>query len=628
MTYEKGIEFFEKSQQTGLFNRKEDEKIGVISFLDSERVGEKRMNSTVSMVLSLLTGVALFIFGMGSMSDGLKKVAGNKMEMILYRLTNSPWKGFLLGAAVTCVIQSSSATTVMVVGFVNSGMMKVTQAIGVILGANIGTSITGWIVCMSFLDGAGWASYFSSATITAVMAIIGMCMHMFGKRDSIKAFGNILLGFAVLMTGMSMMSGAVAPLKENPQFISVMQTLNNPLISLLFGILAAGVLQSSSAAVGVVQSLSVTGALTFESTFPLIMGIGIGASFPVMLAAIGANKDGVRTALVYLLAAIISAILGCALFYPLEMAHVFSFNKMVMDPFNIAATNTIFRAVTMTLMLPFTKAIKKLTFVLVPSKPEEEEDLDDFDKLETRLLANPDLAYSAAMEVMDGMGKKARKSVVRSVSLINDYTNEGYRKVSDLEQSLNKYEEKLGKYLVKLTAAGVTYRESQNISKSLQAIADFEAIGDYSLTIADQAKAMKEKKEKFSLEALDELNVIAAAAEEAVTVTVNSFMNNDTTEIKRVFALSQLVSLSASQIKKRHLARLKAGTCSMELGFVQADIISCYQRIVDHCAAIALDIVKEAEKDFSIHRYLRQYTTEMQPDYAKMLQHYETKYSI
>lgn len=586
------------------------------------------MNSTVSMVLSLLTGVALFIFGMGSMSDGLKKVAGNKMEMILYRLTNSPWKGFLLGAAVTCVIQSSSATTVMVVGFVNSGMMKVTQAIGVILGANIGTSITGWIVCMSFLDGAGWASYFSSSTITAVMAVIGMCMHMFGKRDSIKAFGNILLGFAVLMTGMSMMSGSVAPLKENPQFISMMQTLSNPLISLLFGILAAGVLQSSSAAVGVVQSLSVTGALTFESSFPLIMGIGIGASFPVMLAAIGANKDGVRTALVYLLASIISAVLGCALFYPLEMTHVFSFNQMIMDPFSIAAVNTIFRAVTMTLMLPFTKAIKKLTFVLVPSKPEEEEDLDDFDKLESRLLANPDLAYSAAMDVMDGMGRKARKAVIRSVNLINDFSNEGYRKICDLEQSLNKYEEKLGKYLVKLTAAGVTYRESQNISKSLQAIADFEAIGDYSLTIADQTKAMKEKKEKFSLEALDELNVIAAAAEEAVTVTVNSFMNNDTTEIKRVFALSQLVSLSASQIKKRHLARLKAGTCSMELGFVQADIISCYQRIVDHCAAIALDIVKEAEKDFSIHRYLRQYTTEMQPDYAKMLQHYETKYSI
>lgn len=586
------------------------------------------MNPTVSMIFSLLTGVALFLFGMSAMSDGLKKVAGNKMEMILYRLTNSPWKGFLLGTTVTCVIQSSSATTVMVVGFVNSGMMKLSQAIGVILGANIGTSITGWIVCMSFLDGAGWASYFSSTTITAVMAIIGMCLHMFGKRDSVKAFGNILLGFAVLMTGMSMMSGAVAPLKTNPTFLATMETLNNPLIALLFGILTAGVLQSSSAAVGVIQSLSVTGALTFESTYPLIMGIGIGASFPVLLAAIGANKDGVRTAIVYLVAAVISTVLGALVYYPLEIIGVVRIARMVMDPFSIAAANTIFRAVTMTLMLPFCRQIKNLVDVLVKSDPADEEDLDDFDKLEGRLLANPDLAYKAAMDVMEGMGRKARKNVLRAVQLMNDYTTEGYRKVSDLEQTLNKYEEKLGKYLVKLTATGVTYRESQNISKSLQAIADFEAIGDYALNIADQTKAMKEKKQKFSVEALDELNVIAAAAEEAVTITVNSFMNNDASEIKRVFALQQLVSLSASQIKKRHMARLKAGTCSMELGFVQQDIISAFQRIVDHCAAITLDVVKEAEKDFSIHRYLRSYTSEMQPDYAQMLQHYETKYAI
>ncbi len=586
------------------------------------------MNETVTMILTLLTGVALFLFGMSSMSDGLKKVAGNQMEMILYRLTNSPWKGFLLGTAVTCVIQSSSATTVMVIGFVNSGMMKVTQAIGVILGANIGTSITGWIVSMSFLDGAGWASYFSSTTITAVMAIIGMCIHMFAKKDSMKALGGILLGFAVLMTGMSMMSGAVSPLKTNPAFINIMKTLNNPLIALGFGILAAGILQSSSAAVGVVQSLSVTGSLTFHSTYPLIMGIGIGASFPVLLAAIGANKDGVRTSLVYLLTSIISAILGVIFYYPLEWMSFASLSSMVMDPFSIAAVNSIFRTATMTIMLPFCKQIKKLVFLLVPSDPAEEEDLGDFDKLEPRLLSNPTLAYNVAMEVMDGMGRKARKNVLRVVQLINDYSSEGYRKVSDLEQTLNKYEEKLGKYLVKLTAAGVTYRESQNISKSLQAIGDFEAIGDYALNVADQAKAMKEKKQKFSIDALDELNVIAAAAEEAVTITVDNFMSNNEEEIKRVFALQQLVSLSASQIKKRHIKRLKAGLCTMELGFVQADMITNLQRIVDHCANIALDVVKDSEKDFSVHRYLRAYTTEMQPDYAKMLQQYETKYSI
>lgn len=589
---------------------------------------EKRMNDTVSMILGLLTGVALFLFGMSSMSDGLKKVAGNKMEMILYRLTNSPLKGFLLGTAVTCVIQSSSAATVMVIGFVNSGMMKVTQAIGVILGANIGTSITGWIVCMSFLDGAGWASYFSSTTITAVMAIAGMLLQMFSKKDTTKSFGNILLGFAVLMTGMSMMSGAVAPLKTDPTFINAMATLNNPMIALLFGILAAAVLQSSSAAVGVVQSLSVTGALTFQSTFPLVMGIGIGASSPVLLAAVGANKDGVRTSLVYLLTAVLSTLLASVVYYPLEAAGILNMASDVMNPFSIAATNTIFRALTMTAMLPFVKQIKKLVFLIVPADPADEEDLGDFDKLEGRLLANPDLAYQAAMDVMEGMGRKARKNVLRAVTLINDYTPEGYRKVSDLEQTLNKYEEKLGKYLVKLTATGVTYRESQNISKSLQAIADFEAIGDYALSIADITKSMKEKKQKFSMPALDELNVIAAAAEEAVTITVDNFMSSNVDEIKRVFALSQLVSLSASQIKKRHISRLKAGTCSMEAGFLQADIISDFQRIVDHCAAIALDVVKEAEKDFSVHRYLRAYTTEMRPDYQEMLRQYETKYSI
>lgn len=589
---------------------------------------EKRMNDTVSMILGLLTGVALFLFGMSSMSDGLKKVAGNKMEMILYRLTNSPLKGFLLGTAVTCVIQSSSAATVMVIGFVNSGMMKVTQAIGVILGANIGTSITGWIVCMSFLDGAGWASYFSSTTITAVMAIAGMLLQMFSKKDTTKSFGNILLGFAVLMTGMSMMSGAVAPLKTDPTFINAMATLNNPMIALLFGILAAAVLQSSSAAVGVVQSLSVTGALTFQSTFPLVMGIGIGASCPVLLAAVGANKDGVRTSLVYLLTAVLSTLLASVVYYPLEAARILNMASDVMNPFSIAATNTIFRALTMTAMLPFVKQIKKFVFLIVPADPADEEDLGDFDKLEGRLLANPDLAYQAAMDVMEGMGRKARKNVLRAVTLINDYTPEGYRKVSDLEQTLNKYEEKLGKYLVKLTATGVTYRESQNISKSLQAIADFEAIGDYALSIADITKSMKEKKQKFSMPALDELNVIAAAAEEAVTITVDNFMSSNVDEIKRVFALSQLVSLSASQIKKRHISRLKAGTCSMEAGFLQADIISDFQRIVDHCAAIALDVVKEAEKDFSVHRYLRAYTTEMRPDYQEMLRQYETKYSI
>lgn len=342
------------------------------------------MDENVSMVLSLLTGVALFLFGMSSMSDGLKKVAGNKMEMILYKLTNTPLKGFLLGTAVTCAVQSSSAATVMVIGFVNSGMMKFTQAIAVILGANIGTSITGWIVSLSYVEGAGWASYFSSTTITAAVAVAGMLLHMFAKKDVLKSTGAILLGFAVLMAGMSMMSGAVAPLRTNPVFINTMVALNNPLLAGLFGIAFAAVLQSSSAAVGVIQALSTTGAITFQGAFPMVMGIGIGASFPVLLAAMGSSRAGQRTSLAYLVVSILGMLLGALIYYPLEMTGILGLNAMVMDPFTIAATNTLYRFITMTLMLPAVRGIRSLIMLLLPVSAAEQEDQPDFEKLDSR----------------------------------------------------------------------------------------------------------------------------------------------------------------------------------------------------------------------------------------------------
>ena len=392
------------------------------------------MDENVSMVLSLLTGVALFLFGMSSMSDGLKKVAGNKMEMILYKLTNTPLKGFLLGTAVTCAVQSSSAATVMVIGFVNSGMMKFTQAIAVILGANIGTSITGWIVSLSYVEGAGWASYFSSTTITAAVAVAGMLLHMFAKKDVLKSTGAILLGFAVLMAGMSMMSGAVAPLRTNPVFINTMVALNNPLLAGLFGIAFAAVLQSSSAAVGVIQALSTTGAITFQGAFPMVMGIGIGASFPVLLAAMGSSRAGQRTSLAYLVVSILGMLLGALIYYPLEMTGILGLNAMVMDPFTIAATNTLYRFITMTLMLPAVRGIRSLIMLLLPVSAAEQEDQPDFEKLDSRLLQNPELAYERAMEVMDGMAKKARKNVHRAIRLLENYSDEGYRKVEHLEK--------------------------------------------------------------------------------------------------------------------------------------------------------------------------------------------------
>ena len=586
------------------------------------------MNETVGMILSLLTGVALFIFGMSSMSDGLKKVAGNKMEMVLYRLTNTPLKGFLLGAAVTCVIQSSSAATVMVVGFVNSGMMKFTQALGVVLGANIGTSITGWIVSLSYVDGAGWASYFSSTSITAVVAIIGLGCKMFAKKDTVKDFGTILLGFAVLMSGMSMMSGAVAPLRSNPVFIDAMTALNNPFLSLGFGIIFAGILQSSSAAVGVIQALSTTGAITFQGAFPLVMGIGIGASFPVLLASVGSSPAGKRTSYSYLIIAILCAILGMVIYYPLEALGVFHLGDVVMDPFSIALVNSSFRIITNTVLLPFVRAIRKLIMMIIPVDKAETEDQPDFEKLDERLLSNPDIAYERAMEVMNGMAKKARKNVHRAIRLLDHYSPENYKKVVELEKTLNKYEDKLGKYMVKIMSSGISMKQSQMISKSLQVMGDFESIGDYARNIADVAKQINQGKEKFSLAATDEISVISAAVEESIDLTTECFENDDSETIRKVFPLRELVNMSTNEIKKRHLKRLQEGLCSMEMGFTQNELLQNMQHLVEHCANVALDQVKMSEEDFNVHRFLRKYQEQTRNEYSEMLKHYETKYSI
>lgn len=586
------------------------------------------MEENVLMILNLLCGVALFLYGMSSMGDGLKKVAGNKMELILYKLTNSPLKGFLLGTAVTCVIQSSSAATVMVVGFVNSGMMKVAQAVGVILGANIGTSITGWIICLSYIDAGGIASFLSSATITAVMAIIGIILKMFAKNDTAKNFGLILLGFAVLMTGMSTMSGAVAPLRSNPAFINIMTTLNNPFLGILFGIVFAAILQSASAAVGVLQALSTTGAISFGAAFPMILGIAVGASFPVLLAAIGANKNGQRTSILYLLIATIAMVLGAVVWYPLNGVMHFSFANMVMDPFSIALVNTLFRAATMLVLLPFCHQLEMLVDHLVKDDDMEEEDKPEFEKLEERFLSNPAVAYEQSMQVMNGMAKKTDKNFNRSVQLLEDYSPKKFQKVQDLEQTINKYEDKLGSYLIKQTGEGVTVKQGQIINKALQAISDFEKISDYSLNIAEAARKVDQKKISFSLAATDELTIVITAAEEMMRITVDGFIKDDPKMIKAVFPLSALMTMNCNEIKKRHIRRLKNGECRTEAGLVLMDILEALQRISDHCSNLALDVVKLDENDFNLHRFLRKYQEQTKNEYSEMLHQYEIKYAI
>ena len=481
-----------------------------------------------SMVLSLLCGVSFFLFGMSLMGDGLKSVAGNKLEAFLYKMTNTPLKGVALGTGVTSVIQSSSATTVMVIGFVNSGMMKLKQAIGIIMGANIGTSITGWILCLSYIQGSGGiASILSTATISAVVAVIGIMLRMVCKRSVYRNIGNIMLGFAILMNGMQMMSGAVSPLRESPVFIDMLTMFSNPIAGILVGIAFTAVLQSASATVGVLQALSVTGILTFASAFPIVLGIGVGAACPVLISAVGANKNGKRTALVYLLNDLFGLILWSIVFYTLNAFIHFGFLDMIMTPVSIAFLNTIFRVATVVVLFPFISKLEKLVCYLVKDSAEELEDEADFDLLEERLLNYPALAIGQCHRAMNGMAKKLRKNVNRAMNLLNDYQQDKYDKVQRKEDLIDKYESRLGEYLIQLTKREMNTAQTRQTSLYLHTINDFERIGDHASYIAHMSNEMHDNHTTFSQTAWDELNVVMDAVREEINVTCNAFMNDD-----------------------------------------------------------------------------------------------------
>jgi len=556
----------------------------------------------VSMILSLLSGVALFLFGMSLMGDGLKSVAGNKLEAFLYKMTNTPLKGVALGTGVTSVIQSSSATTVMVIGFVNSGMMKLKQAIGIIMGANIGTSITGWILCLSYIQGSnGVASLLSTATISAIVAVIGIILRMFGKRTVHKNLGNIMLGFSILMTGMQTMSGAVAPLKESPVFVDMLTMFSNPLAGILVGILFTAVLQSASATVGVLQALSVTGLLTFASAFPIVLGIGVGAACPVLISAIGANKNGKRTALVYLLNDLFGLVVWSIIFYTVNAFVHFTFMDMVMSPVSIALLNTVFRVATVVVLFPFISKIEQIVCYLVKDSAEELEDEADFDLLEERLINYPALAIGQCHRAMNGMAKKLRKNVNRAMNLINNYQQDKFDKVQRKEDLIDKYESRLGEYLIKLTKHEMNTLQTTQVSLYLHTINDFERIGDHASYIAHLSNEMHDNHIQFSQSAWDELNVVMEAVREEINITCNAFMNDDKEAAERVAPLGMLITKMCDELKLHHVARLSDGICGLEEGTVFNDILNSFNRIAAHCASAMVALMKSGEVDSDPH---------------------------
>ena len=582
-----------------------------------------------SMILSLLCGVSLFLFGMSLMGDGLKLAAGNKLEAFLYKMTNTPLKGVALGTGVTSVIQSSSATTVMVIGFVNSGMMKLKQAIGIIMGANIGTSITGWILCLSYIEGSnGIASVLSTATISAVVAVVGIIFRMFCKRTLHKNVGNIMLGFAILMTGMQMMSGAVSPLRESPMFIKMLTMFSNPIAGILVGIAFTAVLQSASATVGVLQALSVTGILTFASAFPIVLGIGVGAACPVLISAIGANKNGKRTALVYLINDLFGLILWSVIFYTVNAFVHFTFMDMTMTPVAIALLNTVFRLATVIVLFPFISKIEKLVCWLVKDNKEDLEDEADFDLLEERLLNYPALAIAQCHRVMNGMSKKLRKNVNRAMNLLNDYQQDKYDKVQRKEDLIDKYESRLGEYLIQLTKREMNSAQTRQTSLSLHTLNDFERIGDHASYIAHMSNEMHDNHTNFSQEAWDELNVVMEAVREDINITCNAFMKDDKEMAQRVAPLGAVITGLCDVLKMRHAERLSQGKCGLEEGTVFSDILNSFCRIATHCASAMVALMKSGETGSDLHIHDSKIYPTNSADYYQYFKEYGQKYDI
>ena len=581
-------------------------------------------------VVSLLSGVALFLFGMSIMGDALKKVAGNKLEVILYKLSSNAFKGILLGTGVTAVIQSSSATSVMVVGFVNSGMMKVKQAIGIIMGAIIGTSITGWILCLNSIEGGGAsiASYFNTTMLTGIVAVIGIILRMFCKKESLRYFGDILMGFAVLMFGMTAMSSAVSGLRESPEFIEFLTKFSNPILGILVGLLFTAVLQSASAAVGILQALAVTGAISFEVAFPIIMGIGIGASVPVLLSALGASANGKRTAFSYFFIDLFGAVICGVIFYVLEAIFHFSFMTATMTMVSIALVNTLFRFCAVLFLAPGISIMERFVCRIFPDDEDSRAEQEDMNRLEPRFLEHPVLALEQSNLVIHSMADNALKSLRRAMSLRNDYSSSVLKEVNSLEEMVDRYEDKLGTYLMKIIQQPLTNSQSHAASKYLHALSDFERISDHARNIGEAYDEVHNKKIKFSEEAISELDVLERAIDEIITITEDAFMNDNAEEAMRVEPLEEVIDNLCDAMKISHIERLKSNKCTLENGFVFNDLLTNYERVSDHCSNIAIAVIEVEKDDLNVHEYLENVRDAKETFFNLYYKEYQKKYQI
>ena len=583
---------------------------------------------SVADVISLLGGIALFLFGMSLMGEGLKKVAGSRLELVLYKLSSTPLKGVLLGTGVTAVIQSSSATSVMVVGFVNSGMMKVKQAIGVIMGAILGTSVTGWILCLSSLEGgSGVVQLLSTEVLTGIVAVVGIILRMFTGKTSNRYMGEILLGFAVLMYGMSAMSGAVSPLRESEAFIRILTSFSNPILGILVGLAFTSVLQSASAAVGILQALAITGAVTFEVALPIVMGIAIGAAVPVLLSALGANLNGKRTAFIYLLIDVLGVLIWALLFYGANAIIHFTFLDAVMSSVSIALMNTLFRLATVIVLLPCIGLMEHMVELLFPDDGSAAEE-QEMDRLEERFLQHPALSIEQSRLVTNSMAERAEGNLLMAVGLRNRWSDKDFRMVGETESVIDRYEDKLGTYLMKITSKSLSQSQSEEVSKYLHTISDFERISDHALNISEAAKEIHDKDLQFSPEACHELDVIESAVREILSIAVGAFVENDPQRAARVEPLEEIIDGLCDEMKSHHVDRLQSGSCTLNQGFVFNDLLTNYERVADHCSNIAVAIIELESDSFDTHEYLNSVRAMKSSSFARYYEEYKQEYHL
>ena len=583
----------------------------------------------ISNVIALLGGIALFLFGMSLMGDGLKRVAGNRLELILYRLSSTPLKGILLGTGVTAVIQSSSATSVMVVGFVNSGMMRLRQAIAVIMGAIIGTSVTGWVICLSSVggDGANAAlKLLSTESLSAMIAVAGVLLRMFSKKKNTQHIGDIMMGFAVLMVGMKSMSGAVSGLREDPAFLSFMTDFTNPLLGIVVGVLFTAILQSASAAVGILQALSSIGLITLNNALPIILGIAVGASVPVLISGFGSSRDGKRASWSYLVIEVVRVILFAAVFYTLNHFLHFSFMQQTMDMFSIALVNTLFRLSTVAVLAPFIPLFEKIMIRLIPDDSAEEAETEDMNRLEERFLAYPTLAVEQTRLTIHQMARLTRKSMEEAIALLKEYSEKGMQEVRNLESVVDRYEDKIGSYLMRLTGQEMTETQNKAVSQYLRAITDLERISDHALNIAERAEEMHEKDIRFSDKAGREMSNLMAAIEEIMSITFDSFLHDDVETAYRVEPLEQVIDRICRRMKERHTARLQKGKCTIINGYIFNDLIADFERISDHCSNIAIVIVELKDNALDVHELSDQIKQDHPHHFEEYYEEFQAKY--